>query len=195
MDIHSATWQVAVEAAGIWPSVVDLGPGQTFYVLIYHRSDGEDRVLTAGSRAFRFHDVESLNLFILGPHIGVPSDVHLALEVLSSLSPEGLAPELFPRNLVAQSMMWICGGSMLTSEGQIQHLLDTLAFLNDWHDSLNETGMTTGWPHELDDVAEMLADVVVYHHITVQEAAENLERRNLQPLLNREVTRLLQWTD
>jgi hypothetical protein len=186
---------VAVEAAGIWPSVVDLEPRQTFYVLVYHGSDGEDRVLTAGSRAFRFHDVESLNLFILGPHIGVPSDVHLALEVLSSLSPEGLEPELFPRNLVAHSLMWICGGAMLTSEGQIQRLLDTLAFLNDWHNSLNETGMVAEWPVALDDVAEMLAGVVVHHHITVQEAAEDLERRNLKSTLSREVTRLLQWTD
>lgn len=195
MDISSATWQIAVEAAGIWPSVVELGSRQTFYVLTYHRSDGDDRVVTVGSRTCRFHDLDSLNLFLLGPHTGVPPDVHLALEVLTALSPRGLAPELFPRTLVEQSLQWISGGPMLTTEGQIRRLLDTLAFLNDWHHSLNDTGMVAGWPEELNDAAKVLADVVVTRSVTIQEAASKLQQRDLQPVLDREVTRLLQWSD
>ena len=194
MDINSATWQVAVESAGIWPSTVVLGPNQNLFVLCYHRSKDEDRILTALGTTCIFGDVESLEAFINGPHTGVPVEVHLALEVLSSLSPQGLAPEHFPRNLVDQSMSWITGGKNLASEGQIQCLLDTLAFLNDWHESLEEEGMPGAWPEDLDDAAELLTDVVVTHEITTLEVAERLEVKNLRPVLTREVARLLNWS-
>jgi hypothetical protein len=194
MDINSATWQVAVESAGIWPSRVVLGPHQNLYVLCYHRSDNSERILTALGTTCIFADVESLEAFINGPHTGVPVEVHLALEVLSSLSPEGLAPEHFPRNLVEQSLFWIAGGRNLASEDQIQHLLDTLAFLNDWHESLEEEGMPGPWPEDLDDAAELLTDVVVTHEITTLEVAERLSVKNLRPVLTQEVARLLNWS-
>jgi hypothetical protein len=194
MDIYSPTWQVAVESAGIWPSVVVLGPNHNVYLFSYHRSDGEERILTAEGTTALFGDVDALHAFILGPHSGVPSEVHLALEVLSSLSPEGLVPEHFPRQLVEQSMFWISGGKMLASEGQVQRLLDTLAFLNDWHDSLQEDGMPGDWPEELDEVAELLTDVVVTHQITTMEVAERLELKNMKPVLSDEVARLLNWS-
>lgn len=193
MDIYSPTWQVAVESAGIWPSVVVLGPNRNLYLFSYHRSDGEERILTSEGTTAVFSDVDALHAYILGPHTGVPDDVHLALEVLSSLSPEGLVPEHFPRLLVEQSTFWISGGKMLASEGQVQRLLDTLAFLNDWHDSLQEAGMPEHWPDELDDVAELLTDVVVTHQITTMEVAERLELKTLKPVLTEEVARLLSW--
>lgn len=193
MDIYSATWQVAVESAGIWPTAVVLGPYQNLYVLCYHRSDNEDHILTALGTTCIFGDVESLNAFITGPHTGVPAEVHLALEVLSSLSPEGMSPEHFPRTLVEQSLSWITGGKHLASEGQIQRLLDTLAFLNDWHESLEEEGMLGSWPDQLDDAAELLTDVVVTHEITTLEVAERLETKNLRPVLTQEVARLINW--
>lgn len=193
MDIYSATWQVAVESAGIWPTVVVLGPNQRLFVLSYHRSEDEDRVLTAGGTTCLFGDLEALNAFITGPHTGVPAEAHLALEVLSSLSPEGLALEHFPRALVEQSLFWIAGGKMLASEGQANQLLDTLAFLNDWHSSLEEEGMPNKWPEELDDAAELLTDVVVTHQITTLEVAERLAAKNLRPVLTEEVARLLSW--
>ncbi len=194
MDIYSATWQVAVESAGIWPSVVVLGPNQNLYVLNYHRSDSQDRVLTAQGTTCVFGDPDSLNAFILGPHTGVSGEVHLALEVLSSLSPEGLSLEHFPRTLVEQAILWISGGKMLASEGQAQRLLDTLAFLNDWHDSLAEAGMPGDWPEELDDAAELLTDVVVTHQITTLEVAERLAAKQLKPVLIQQVARLLNWS-
>ena len=194
MDITSATWQVAVESAGIWPSVVVLGPRQNLYVLCYHRADNEDRILTALGTTCIFGDVDSLDAFINGPHTGVPVELHLALEVLSSLSPEVLAPEHFPRTLVEQSLFWIAGGKHLASEGQIQRLRDTLAFLNDWHESLEEEGMPGAWPEDLDDAAELLTDVVVTHEITTLEVAEWLEIKNLRPMLTQEVARLLNWS-
>lgn len=192
MDIHSTTWQVAVEAAGIWPSAVELGPRRTVYVFTYHRSDGEDRVLTADRATCLFSDVESLNRFVNGPHAGVPTEVHLALEVLSALSPV-LDPSKFPRNPVEQATFWIVGGRMLATEGQAQTLLDTLAFLNDWHDSLAEVGLTASWPASLDGAAELLTDVVVTHSVTLLEAATQLEVRSLRPVLAREVDRLVRW--
>jgi hypothetical protein len=193
MDIYSPTWQVAVESAGIWPSVVVLGPNQNLYLFSYHSSDGEERILTCQGTTALFHDADSLNAFILGPHTGVPGDVHLALEVLSSLSPEGLEPEHFPRHLVEQAMFWISGGRMLVSEGQVQRLLDTLAFLNDWHESLQQAGMPGDWPEGLDEVAELLTDVVVTHQITTLEVAERLELKDMKPVLTQEVARLLSW--
>ncbi|HEX2052791.1 MAG TPA: hypothetical protein VHJ78_03560 [Actinomycetota bacterium] len=193
MDIYSTTWQVAVEAAGIWPSAVDLGPRNTVYLFTYHRSDGEDRVLTADRETCLFCDVESVERFIRGPHTGVPSDVHIALEVLSALSSQGLEPARFPRTPVEQSGLWIAGGRMLATEGQAQKLLETLSFLNDWHDSLTEVGMTAVWPGELDAAAEILTDAVVTHSVTVPEAAAQLEIRSLEPVLTQEVNRLLRW--
>lgn len=194
MDIHSATWQVAVEAAGIWPSIVVLGSDNRLFVLLYHRMDGEDRVLTVGGRTCAFEDMKSLNSFIEGPHTGVPNDVHLALEVLSSLTPDGLSAEHFPRNLVEQSIFWIAGGRMLSGTGQVQRLLETLAFLKDWHDSLQEEGMVGRWPDSLDDASQILTDVVVTHQITTLEAAERLETRKLRPVLAGEVEDLLRWS-
>lgn len=194
MDIYSATWQVAVESAGIWPCVVVLGPNQNVYVFSYHRSDDQDRILTALGTTCIFGDLESLHEFVNGPHTGVPAEVHLALEVLSSLSPEGLSPELFPRHPVEQALFWIGGGKYLASEGQIQRLLETLAFLNDWHDSLEEEGMPGDWPEELDEAAELMTDVVVTHEVTTLEVSERLELKNLRPVLTREVARLLNWS-
>lgn len=194
MDIYSATWQVAVESAGIWPSVLVLGPNQRLYILCYHGSDNEDRVLVAEGSTCVFGDLESLDRFLRGPHTGVPLEVHLALEVLTSLSPEGLSPDHFPRILVEQALFWIAGGKNLASESQAQKLLDTLAFLNDWHESLEEAGMFGAWPEELDDAAELLSDVVVTHEITTLEVAERLEMKSLRPLLTREVARLLNWS-
>lgn len=194
MDIHSSTWQVAVEAAGIWPTMVVLKSDRRFFVLLYHRSDGEDRVLTAGGRTCLFADVDALNRFVLGPHTGVPGEVHLALEVLSSFTPEGLAPEQFPRCPVEHALDWIAGGGMLAAESQVQQLLDTLAFLNDWHESLEEEGLVERWPDELDDAAELLTDVVVTSQVTVAEAAERLATMDLRPILTDEVSELLKWS-
>lgn len=194
MDIYSVSWQAAVESAGIWPVTLVLGPQQRLFVLCYHRSDGEERVLTAEGTTCKFGDLESLNMFLLGPHHGVPSDVHLALEVLSSLSPGGLLQELFPRVPVEQALSWIAGGRMLASESEVQKLLDILAFLNDWHDSLGEVGLPAEWPEELDEAAEMLTDVVVTHQITSLEVAERLEVKGLRPVLTQEVARLLNWS-
>lgn len=193
MDIYSATWRVAVESAGIWPSVLDLGPGQSFYVLNYHRSDGQDRVLTAHGTTCLFGDLDTLNAFITGPHADLNDEVHLALEVLSSLSPEGLPPEHYPHNMLEQAAEWITGGEMLTSEEQVGLLLDTLGFLNDWHDSLAESGMPGEWPRVLDDTAELLTDVVLTHQITTLELAQRLKSLRLKPVLTEEITRLLNW--
>jgi hypothetical protein len=194
MDIYSVSWQAAVESAGIWPVTLVLGPQQRLYVLCYHRSDGEERVLTAGGTTCKFAGIETLNEFLLGPHDGVPADVHLALEVLSGLSPDGLSQELFPRVPVEQALYWIAGGRMLASEAQAQNLLDVLAFLNDWHDSLAEVGLPGEWPEELDDAAGMLTDVVVTHQITTLEVAERLQVKSLRPVLTTEVAQLLSWS-
>jgi len=194
MDINSATWQVAVETAGIWPSSVVLGPDERIFVIQYHRSNGDSRVLAIGRRTRIFADQSSLDRFLSGNHAGASNEAHLALEVLLSLTPEGLAAELFPRHLVEQSVFWIAGGRMLAGEGQAQRLLDTLAFLNDWHESLREQGVVGPWPAELDNAAEILTDLVVMHAITLQEASKELERRDLRPVLAEEIEELLRWS-
>lgn len=191
MDINSATWQVAVDAAGIWPSTIELELRRDLYVIAYHRDDAEDRILTTGGRTLFFSEVDSLNLFILGPHAGLPNDVHLALEVLSSLSPEGLAPELFPRYPLGRALSWIAGDGSMTSEQEAAHLLDTLIFLNEWHESLLEDGQTGTWPEDLDDAVEILSQVVETHRITTSEANTKLAIHRLQPVLTQEIARLL----
>lgn len=191
MDIHSVSFKVAVEAAGIWPAVIELSPTKALYVLCYRRSDGEHRILTVEGSTLAFNSIDVLNLFVLGPHTGTSEEVHLALEVLSSLSPEGMVPELFPRNPVEQSLFWIAGGRMLASEGQAQRLLDTLGFLNDWHDSLAESGAIDRWPAALDEAGEILIDLLLTRQVTTDEAAEELRSRNLKPVLAREVGELL----
>lgn len=194
MEIQSPGWQVAVEAAGVWPAMVMLEGDRRTFLILYHRSDGQDRVLTAGGRTRSFSDINSLNRFLVGPRTSVPDDVHLALEVLSSLAPEGLVIQHVPRMPVEQAQLWIAGDEMLAGEGDVQQLLDTLAFLNDWHESLEEEGTVGPWPDEPAQAAELLAEVVVGHQITSSEAAERLTTRNLRPLLAKEVAELLRWS-
>ena len=86
------------------------------------------------------------------------------------------------------------GAECWPPKARAQNLLDVLAFLNDWHDSLAELGLPGEWPEELDDAAAMLTDVVVTHQITTLEVAERLEVKSLRPVLTTAVAQLLSWS-
>ena len=149
------------EDSGIWPVSIEADDSR-FFLLWYHRSDGEDRLVSSADRVICLTTWGKLLGFVGNIPNTVGGEAYDSLSRLAGqLSSPWMKEESAVQYKLGSTKDWL-GGVTDPAIFPIIGALDFINFLDDWHATVRELQPIPKWPRELNILANELSEIKLF---------------------------------